>query len=187
MLSYLNLTLRTNFVVDKLVVPGEILLLLMNGWRVEVVVMLIIMLISVVVEVVAIVVAVVWWTKGWTSLSTRRRADAIVMTLHVMMIIMMMIVVVLVVLALRSSKRIRWIDIHKIYHNTSSTIGRRRQIHSADPFHNEFITATATRRIEIRRGTGTAQVLIVQHTDGTVLANTVRNLVRIDPDRQLQG
>lgn len=122
LLSYLNLTLRTNFVVDKLVVPGKILLLLMNGWRVEVVV-LIIMLISVVVEVVAIVVAVVWWTKGWTSLSTRRRADAIVMTLHVMMIIMMMIVVVLVVLALRSSDRIRWIDIHKIYHNTSSTIG----------------------------------------------------------------
>lgn len=88
MLSFLNLTLRANFVVDKLVVPWKILLLLMNGWRVEVI-MLIIMLISVVVKVVAIVVAVVWWTKGWTSLSTRRRADAIIMTLHVMMIIMM--------------------------------------------------------------------------------------------------
>lgn len=156
----------------------------MNGWRVEVVV-LVIMLISVVVEVVAIVIAVVWWTKRWTSLSTRRRADAVVMTFHVMMIIMMMVVVVvLVVLALRY-KRIRWIGIHKIYHNTSSTIGRRRQIQSADSFHNEFITATATRRIEIRRGTGTAQLLIVQHTDGTVLANSVRHLIRIDPDCQL--
>lgn len=156
----------------------------MNGWRVEVVV-LVIMLISVV-EVVAIVVAVVWWTKGWTSLSTRRRADAVVMTFHVMMIIIMMIVVVvLVVLALRS-KRIRWIGLHQVYHNTSSTIGRRRQIQSADSLHNEFITATATRRIEIRRGTGTAQLLIVQHTDGTVLADSVRHLIRIDPDRQLE-
>lgn len=132
---YLNLTLRTNFVVNELVIPGEIGLLLMNGWRVEVVV-LVIMLISVV-EVVAIVVAVVWWTKGWTSLSTRRRADAVVMTFHVMMIIIMMIVVVvLVVLALRS-KRIRWIGLHQVYHNTSSTIGRRRQIQSADSLHNE--------------------------------------------------
>lgn len=156
----------------------------MNGWRVEVVV-LVIMLISVV-EVVAIVVAVVWWTKGWTSLSTRRRADAVIMTFHVMMIIIMMIVVVLVVLALRS-KRIRWIGLHQVYHNTSSTIGRRRQIQSADSLHNEFITATATRRIEIRRGTGTAQLLVVQHTDGTVLADSVRHLIRIDPDRQLEG
>lgn len=65
----MNLTLRTNFVVNELVVPGEVWLLLMNGWRVEIVV-LVIMLISVVVKVVAIVVAVVWWTKRWTSLST---------------------------------------------------------------------------------------------------------------------
>lgn len=181
-----NLALGTYFVVDELVVPVEVLLLLLvNRWRVVVGVLVVVMLISI---VVVIVVAVEWGTQGWTSLSARRRANAVVMTLRVMMIIMMIVVavVVLVVLALLRYKRIRWIGIHKIYHNTSATIGRRRQIHSADPLHNELITATATRRIEIRRGTGTALLLVVQHTDGTVLADTVRHLIRIDPDRQLQ-
>lgn len=182
----LNLALGTYFVVDELVVPVEVLLLLLvNRWRVVVgVLVAVVMLISIV--VVVVVVAVERGTQGWTSLSARRRANAVVMTLRVMMIIMM-IVVVLAVLALLRYKRIRWIGIHKIYHNTSATIGRRRrQIYSADPFHNELITATATRRIEIRRGTGTALLLVVQHTDGTVLTDTVRHLIRIDPDRQLQ-
>lgn len=182
----LNLALGTYFVVDELVVPVEVLLLLLvNRWRVVVgVLVAVVMLISIV--VVVVVVAVEWGTQGWTSLSARRRANAVVMTLRVMMIIMM-IVVVLAVLALLRYKRIRWIGIHKIYHNTSATIGRRRrQIYSADPLHNELITATATRRIEIRRGTGTALLLVVQHTDGTVLTDTVRHLIRIDPDRQLQ-
>lgn len=184
----LDLALGTYFVVDELVVPVEVLLLLLvNRWRVVVgVLVVVVMLISIV--VVVVVVAVEWGTQGWTSLSARRRANAVVMTLRVMMIIMMIVVavVVLVVLALLRYERIRWIGIHKIYHNTSATIGRRRQIHSADPLHNELITATATRRIEIRRGTGTALLLVVQHTDGTVLADTVRHLIRIDPDRQLQ-
>lgn len=182
-----NLALGTYFVVDELVVPVEVLLLLLvNRWRVVVGVLVVVVLISIV--VVVVVVAVEWGTQGWTSLSARRRANAVVMTLRVMMIIMMIVaVVVLVVLAALRDQRIRWIGIHKIYHNTSATIGgRRRQIHSADPLHNELITATATRRIEIRRGTGTALRLVVQHTDGTVLADTVRHLIRIDPDRQLQ-
>lgn len=181
----LNLALGTYFVVDELVVPVEVLLLLLvNRWRVVIGVLVVVMLISIV--VIVVVVAVEWGTQGWTSLSARRRANAVVMTLRVMMIIMMIVVVVLVVLALLRYKRIRWIGIHKIYHNTSATIRRRRQIHSTDPLHNELITATATRRIEIRRGTGTALLLVVQHTDGTVLTDTVRHLIRIDPDRQLQ-
>lgn len=182
-----NLALGTYFVVDELVVPVEVLLLLLvNRWRVVVGVLVVVVLISIV--VVVVVVAVEWGTQGRTSLSARRRANAVVMTLRVMMIIMMIVaVVVLVVLAALRYQRIRWIGLHKIYHNTSATIGRRhRQIHSADPLHNELITATATRRVEIRRGTGTALLLVVQHTDGTVLADTVRHLIRIDPDRQLQ-
>lgn len=185
-----NLALGTYFVVDELVVPVEVgLLLLVNRWRV--VVLVVVLLISIVGVVVVVVVAVEWGTQGWTSLSARRRANAVVMTLRVMMVIMMIVavaavVVVLVVLALLRYKRVRWIGIHEVYHNTIATIGRRRQIQSADPLHNELITATATRRIEIRRGTGTALLYVVQHTDGTVLADTVRHLIRIDPDRQLQ-
>lgn len=179
----------TYFIVDELVVPVEVgLLLLVNRWRV--VVLVVVLLISIVGVVVVVVVAVEWGTQGWTSLSARRRANAVVMTLCVIMVIMMIVVaavvVVLVVLALLRYKRVRWIGIHEVYHNTIATIGRRRQIQSADPLHNELITATATRRIEIRRGTGTDLLNVVQHTDGTVLADTVRHLIRIDPDRQLQ-
>lgn len=157
----------------------------MNGWRVVVVVLVVIMLISIVVEVVATVVAVEWWTKGWTSLSTRRRAHAVVVTLRVMMIIMM-IVVLVVLAALLRYKRIRRSGLDKIYHNTSTTVGRRGQVYSTDSLHNELITATATRRIEIRRGTGPTPVVVVQHADGAILPDPVRDLLRVDPDRQLQ-
>lgn len=182
------LTLGAHLVVDKLVVPVEILLLLlMNGWRVIVaVVMLVVMLISIVVEAAAIVVSVERWTKGWTSMSTRRRTHTVVMTLHIMMI-SMVIVVVLARLALRHD-RTRRIVVHEVVHHTTATVGRRRgQVQSVDPFHNELITATATRRINVRRGTGTALLLVVQHADGSVLPDPVRNLIWVDPDGQLQG
>lgn len=121
-----NLALGTYFVVDELVVPVEVLLLLVNRWRVVVGVLVVVVLISIV--VVVVVVAVEWGTQGRTSLSARRRANAVVMTLRVMMIIMMIVaVVVLVVLAALRYQRIRWIGLHKIYHNTSATIGRRHR------------------------------------------------------------
>lgn len=53
-----NLALGTYFVVDELVVPVEVLLLLVNRWRVVVGVLVVVVLISIV--VVVVVVAVEW-------------------------------------------------------------------------------------------------------------------------------
>uniref|UniRef100_A0AAG5DHC1 Uncharacterized protein n=1 Tax=Anopheles atroparvus TaxID=41427 RepID=A0AAG5DHC1_ANOAO len=147
-----------------------------------------------------------------TSLSARGRAHAVAVTLlgvmmmvAVVVVVRRLVVIVLVVMVLlllllllvALSSMLADGAVVLLLHvvgghqdggaATVAAVHRRHgQVEPADPVHDELVAGATAGRVEIGRRAGAALRRVVQHADGAVLADPVRHLVRVDPDRQLE-